>query len=189
MSQQHKQSYENTRQLRQERLTDEALTSWYSASGTYLNGADAKLLIQEVWDQRAQLSTAQAEIERLRADRKWLRVRLFANRKVDGSSHSTGCSIWGDNGQGGTEENFPEPLPCNCGALENFANSQIEKWRTQTGSQTPEEAGARIAQLKAAARAWLEVSGIPESLDCGEGHYERAEAIREELESLVQEKR
>ena len=31
---------------------------------------------------------------------KWLRVRLFANRRVDGASHSTACSIWGDNGQG-----------------------------------------------------------------------------------------
>jgi len=39
---------------------------------------------------------------------------------VAGHSHSSGCSIWGDNGQGGTEENFREPLPCNCGALINW---------------------------------------------------------------------
>jgi len=49
-----------------------------------------------------------------------LRVRLFANRQVDGLSHSTACSIWGDDGTGKTSEGFKEPLPCNCGCLINY---------------------------------------------------------------------
>lgn len=64
---------------------------------------------------------AQAEtIVRLLADRDALRVRLFANRQTDSADHTTACSIWGDDGQGGTVEYFPEPLPCNCGSLINW---------------------------------------------------------------------
>src|SRR5436853_2894449 len=48
------------------------------------------------------------------------RARLFGSIQVTGCSHSTACSIWGDDGQGHTKENYPEPLPCNCGALINF---------------------------------------------------------------------
>lgn len=50
-----------------------------------------------------------------------LRQRMFGLRSVEGPHHSTACTIWGDNGQGGTAEGFPEPLPCNCGALVNAA--------------------------------------------------------------------
>jgi hypothetical protein len=60
----------------------------------------------------------------LSAERDALRIRLFTQRQVDGHSHSTACSIWGDDGQGGTKENYPQPLPCNCGALVNFAKSE-----------------------------------------------------------------
>ena len=50
-----------------------------------------------------------------------LRQRLFNQRQVEGCSHSTACSIWGDDGQGHTTEEFSQPLPCNCGALANWA--------------------------------------------------------------------
>jgi hypothetical protein len=55
------------------------------------------------------------------------RHRLFAIRQVEGSHHSTACSIWGDDGQGGTREGFKQPLPCNCGALINFANRKRDE--------------------------------------------------------------
>lgn len=44
------------------------------------------------------------------------RFRLIQH--IDGTSHSTACWIWGDDGQG------QNGGPCNCGALENY-------WRTQ----------------------------------------------------------
>jgi FtsZ-binding cell division protein ZapB len=72
-----------------------------------------------------------AIIERLQSaltaaekERTSLRVRMFGLGRVKGSSHSTGCTIWGDNGMGGTPENFPAP-PCNCGAIENFLRSSL----------------------------------------------------------------
>lgn len=60
--------------------------------------------------EQAGADTADAEIRRLR-------IRLFNQRQVSVQSHSTSCSIWGDDGKGGTRENFAQPLPCNCGAL------------------------------------------------------------------------
>jgi hypothetical protein len=55
------------------------------------------------------------------------RFRRFVVRKSDRSDHTTACSIWGDNGQGGTAEGFKEPLPCNCGALENFQKERSDR--------------------------------------------------------------
>ncbi len=80
-----------------------------------------------------------------------LRHRLFAATKSARSSHTTACSIWGDDGQGHTKENYPQPLPCNCGALENFRRAQARKhlatmtaeWKTSRDSKN-----ARIAELE-----------------------------------------
>src|SRR5205814_9337032 len=38
---------------------------------------------------------------------------------------------WGDDGQGGTPEKFQQPLPCNCGALENFEHGVAETYKEQ----------------------------------------------------------
>lgn len=57
-----------------------------------------------------------------------LRHRLFAAAKSFTSNHASACSIWGDDGQGHTKENFPQPLPCNCGALENFQRAKATAW-------------------------------------------------------------
>jgi len=63
-----------------------------------------------------------AERERLEDTLRWFRQRAYGLARVTGTSHSTACLIWGDDGQGGTAEGFPEPLPCTCGALINFAS-------------------------------------------------------------------
>ena len=57
------------------------------------------------------------------------RGRAFAwgGSKVVGCDHTTACLIWGDDGQGGTSEGFAEPLPCNCGALANWAAKKLSE--------------------------------------------------------------
>lgn len=75
---------------------------------------------------RERAEKAEAELRASLAARDEERQRHFGGYRSPGSSHTTACSIWGDNGQGGTKENFPEPLPCNCGALENFQRSRAE---------------------------------------------------------------
>jgi len=55
-----------------------------------------------------------------------LRIKLYRQRPVEGCDHSTACSIWGDDGQGTTQEGWNK-LPCNCGALLNFKQKQVER--------------------------------------------------------------
>ena len=54
------------------------------------------------------------------------RQRVYACQRVEGYDHSTACTIWGDDGQGHTPEGYPEPLPCNCGALINWERKKGE---------------------------------------------------------------
>jgi hypothetical protein len=68
------------------------------------------------------------EIQGLQTELQQARQRMFGNRRSDNTSHTTACTIWGDNGQG-LAEGFQEPLSCNCGALENFANQQLQQAR------------------------------------------------------------
>ena len=72
-----------------------------------------------------------AQVERLTQEREHFRVRVFTARCHESStSHSTACTIWGDDGQGGTAENFGS-LPCNCGALINWEKSQVAALQQQ----------------------------------------------------------
>lgn len=57
----------------------------------------------------------------------WARVRMFKIIRSKTPDHTTACTIWGDDGQGGTKEGFKQPLPCNCGALENFHKGRAEE--------------------------------------------------------------
>lgn len=66
-----------------------------------------------------------------------LRRLRFNARQVTNSSHGTHCSIWGDDGQGGTAENFPEPLPCNCGALINWQHERAETAKDERDGPWP----------------------------------------------------
>ncbi|HYE38253.1 hypothetical protein [Methylocaldum sp.] len=73
------------------------------------------------------------EVERLRAERL---SRFYRTHRVKGHSHSTACTIWGDDGQGTTREGWTqrasgEGLPCNCGALENYQRSRAEAAEAQ----------------------------------------------------------
>ena len=77
--------------------------------------------VADVAEAHDRIASLEAEIERLRQ-------RLFSNRQTDSISHTTACSIWGDDGQGGTNESFAEPLPCNCRALLNHSEREREKF-------------------------------------------------------------
>lgn len=50
-------------------------------------------------------------LEAAKAETQRLRVRMFGMTRTENKSHATYCTIWGDNGQGGTAEGFKEPLP------------------------------------------------------------------------------
>ena len=91
----------------------------------------------------SELISAEVEIERLR-------VRLFCTRQVGGTNHNTACSIWGDDGQGGTREGYPQPLPCNCGASANFARLRFESGDYVDGYMwnAPDVVGYRFVMLK-----------------------------------------
>lgn len=80
---------------------------------------------------------AATAIEELQQERDEARARRFRIRHATGHDHSTACSIWGDDGTGKTEERFPEPLPCNCGALENFQRDRAQKAEAQLARQQP----------------------------------------------------
>lgn len=80
-----------------------------------------------------QLREACAEIGRLKGKletsehwKKCFRTRMFAMKSSDNSSHTTACTIWGDDGQGNTLEKYAQPLPCNCGALANYERSRAD---------------------------------------------------------------
>lgn len=88
----------------------------------------------------AEIDRLRAEVERVTAasghpadfadlqrELEQLRLRAFGIRRVKGSDHSTACTIWGDDGQGHTSEGFEQPLPCNCGAIENFCRAEVER--------------------------------------------------------------
>jgi hypothetical protein len=85
--------------------------------------------LQRLHDERQRLEADNARLQSAltaaEKERASLRMRMFGCGRVKGSSHTTACTIWGDNGRGGTSENFPEPLPCNCGAIENFLQSSL----------------------------------------------------------------
>ncbi len=66
-----------------------------------------------------------------------LRSRLFGISSVSGYSHSTACSIWGDDGQG-LAAGFVAPFPCNCGALLNWEKKQAADLREQLAAVTQE---------------------------------------------------
>lgn len=76
---------------------------------------------------RGERDSARQRIALLTAENAKERSRRFLRCENKWSSHTTACSIWGDDGQGHTRENFPEPLPCNCGALENFQRQRADK--------------------------------------------------------------
>lgn len=112
-------------------------------------------LVQDWMDRqnkRCSLDEALERIAALEADKKLLRQRLFGNRRAVSSDHTTACSIWGDDGQGGTPEGFQEPLPCNCGALENY-----EKARAEHAERELAKERARLAAHK-----MLEPTSVPE---------------------------
>ena len=74
---------------------------------------DASRVMELVEEQRFLLSSLDARERRIEELEKELnRFRLI--RHVEGSSHSTGCWIWGDDGRG------LNGGPCNCGALINY---------------------------------------------------------------------
>lgn len=87
--------------------------------------AESQRLRQELAkddDTQAEMAKRIAELEHWN---KCFRSRMFNIRRATGSDHTTACTIWGDDGQGGTAEGFQEPLPCNCGALLNRAKSRL----------------------------------------------------------------
>ena len=77
-------------------------------------------------DEIAVVVLREEEYAALTAERNELRRRLFNTRKVEGTDHSTACSIWGEDGQGNAE-GIEGPLPCNCGALINFYTAEAER--------------------------------------------------------------
>ena len=108
----------------------------------------------------------ESELDRAREERANARRRLFGNRQVDGCDHSTACSIWGDDGQGHAE-GFDGPLPCNCGALINFAKRERDEARELVrvaleiddeykASGDPGEDDVRVAEWRQRARAAVE---------------------------------
>lgn len=68
------------------------------------------------------------DLMRLLAEIERLRLRLWGNRQVKGHSHSTACSIWGEDGRGYVSD-IPGSHPCNCGALLNFKDTEIQRLR------------------------------------------------------------
>lgn len=71
------------------------------------------------------VAALEEQLQAARAALTQFRFRVFGLYRAKGFDHTTACTIWGDNGQGGTKENFQEPLPCNCGALLNWKKKQI----------------------------------------------------------------
>jgi hypothetical protein len=55
-----------------------------------------------------------------------LRTKLFHYAPFDGTSHTTACTIWREDGQGHAEGFEGDRGPCNCGALENFYRKRAE---------------------------------------------------------------
>lgn len=118
----------------------------------------------------AQISAANGElgpgcmtIAQLEAELARERQRRFGILRVTGCSHSTACSIWGDDGQGGTAENFKEPLPCNCGALINY-----ERQRAEAAEEHLDSSNLMV-------KRWQEVA---------ESHARRAEAAETDTRRL-----
>jgi len=87
---------------------------WVRPSGEFFDGRFEKIVEAAPRARSASVTDAETELRNFRA-------RVFTCRQVDGCDHNTACTIWGDDGFGGTKEGFKEPLPCNCGALTNYA--------------------------------------------------------------------
>ncbi len=135
-----------------------------SAYAFTYRGNDAKIY-NGIYDLETQLGKLGAENAALRASLKDFRVRVFLAKCRDGASdHSTACTIWGDNGQGGTDENFPEPLPCNCGALLNFERSRKESYKSMHEAAQVDNIALR-AKLEAYENAAKEDAELQQRLD------------------------
>lgn len=89
-----------------------------------------------------------------------LRFKLYRQRQVEQSDHSTACSIWGDNGLGQTVEGWSN-LPCNCGALINAERAEKERLRDFFFFDDPFDdlqASGGLPEAQAAMPGTLEVS-------------------------------
>ena len=76
---------------------------------------------------QSRVKDLERELAHVRLEMTRFRGRAFAagGQKVSGCDHTTACLIWGDDGQGGTPESYTQPLPCNCGALANWAAKKL----------------------------------------------------------------
>lgn len=102
----------------------------------------------------SQLAAKDAVIAELEKEMMYFRARIFSksSRYDTRIDHSSACTIWGDDGMGGTKEKYPEPLPCNCGALINWEKRTFIQLEQQL-SDLREEKEQQLMGEKAQDRA------------------------------------
>lgn len=107
-------------------LTDAESFSWQEGFRRIASRVD--WFSDELRVERANLGDARNQIT-------LLRHRLYGGEpRAIGSQHTQYCSIWGDDGKGGTTENYPQPLPRNCGALTNLQQGETARLRLELES-------------------------------------------------------
>lgn len=77
-------------------------------------------------ESRTALPLALTYCLQMQEERDRSRFKLFHYSKHEGTSHTTACSIWREDGQGRAEGFEGGRGPCNCGALENFERKRAE---------------------------------------------------------------
>ena len=110
------------------------------------------------------------EWEELRDELGRERVRRFGVIQSRTSSHTTACSIWGDDGQGHAE-GFSGPLPCNCGALLNWEREK-NRALTEENARLREDAQLYVDQreMTLAAKREVEARYVTERESRERGH-------------------
>lgn len=129
----------------------DALESLRAANSQLRDAAwHASIFAEDLHASEVRSAALARQVEELTRERAQLRARLFSRHQSTAcGSHTTACSIWGDDGQGHTEEGYAEPLPCNCGALQNYAESRAERAEAQlaTAREAVSQCEARLRQL------------------------------------------